>query len=189
MLRAPPVKSVPTFEEYVQFEMTSDVRHEFVDGHLFVMAGGSRRHSFVANRLMAKLFEVALERGCYVYGSDVIARMPSGKGYYPDLMISCDSSLDSSHTVLRPCAIVEVLSPSTEFIDRTEKWEQYQTIPGLEQYILLSSQEPIAESFVRHGEKWVYERLTGEKLLHFSSLDFGVVLAELYKNLPSEEAQ
>jgi Uma2 family endonuclease len=112
--------------------------------------------------------------------------MPSGKGYYPDLLITCDPSLDSSRTVLRPCTIVEVLSDSTEIVDRTEKWSEYQTIPSLEQYILLSQNQAVAESFSRHGEKWVYERLAGEKMLHFSSLDFAVLLQELYINLPIE---
>jgi Uma2 family endonuclease len=189
MLREAPVKTVPTFEEYVAFESTSSVRHEFVDGNLFVMAGGTKRHNFVINRLMMKLFEVSLKRGCYVYTSDVITRMPSGKGYYPDVLVTCDPSLDSSRTVLRPCIIVEVLSDSTEIVDRIEKWAEYQTIPSLQQYVLLWQNQAIAESYSRQGEKWVFERLTGEKNLHFSSLDVAFGLAELYDNLPPEETQ
>ncbi len=188
MSRVSPVKTELTFEDYVRFETTSSVRHEFVDGNLFVLAGSTKRHNLLAGLLCAKLLPVTLARGCFVYIADVIARMPSGKGYYPDLMITCDSSLDSQRTVLRPSIIVEVLSSSTEAIDRGERWEQYQTIPSLEQYVLLSQNEAVAEVFTRQQNKWMYERMTGDAELSFSSLAFNVVLSELYQNLPPIES-
>lgn len=189
MSRVAPVKTELTFEDYVRFEMTSPVRHEFVDGNLFVMAGGTKRHNLLAGLLYAKLLPVALTRGCFAYISDVIARMPSGKGYYPDLMVTCDSSLDSNRTVLRPSIIIEVLSSSTEAIDRGEKWEQYQTIPSLEQYILLSQNDAIAEIYSRQESKWIYERISGDAVLTLSSLGFEVVLSELYQNLLVSEPE
>jgi Uma2 family endonuclease len=131
MPRISPVKTVATFEDYVRFETTSDVRHEFVDGNLFVMADGLKRHNFVANRVLIRLFDVAIEHGCYAYSSGVITEMPSGKGYYPDVLVTCDSSMDTNRVVYRPNILIEILSQSTEAIDRGEKWEQYQTIPSL----------------------------------------------------------
>lgn len=189
MLRDAPVKTQLTFEDYVRFESTSDVRHEFVEGNLFVMPGGTKRHNFVAGMLYAKLLPKTLAKGCYAYFTDVIARMPSGKGYYPDVLVTCDSSLDSKRTVLRPSLLIEVLSDSTELIDRGEKWEQYQTISSLEQYVLLSQHEPIAEVFSRQGNSWLYQRLTGEAKLSFSSLGFEFTLSELYQNLPPLEEE
>jgi Uma2 family endonuclease len=187
MSRVSPVKTVATFEDYVRFETTSDVRHEFVDGNLFVMAGGLKRHNFVANRILIRLFDVAIEHGCYAYSSDVITKMPSGKGYYPDVLVTCDASLDTNRVVYRPNILIEVLSQSTEAIDRGEKWEQYQTIPSLEQYILLSQHEPVAEVFSRNDGKWLYERFTDNEKLKFSSLEFEIVLSDLYQNLPDAD--
>lgn len=189
MPRVSPVKSVATFEDYVRFETTSDVRHEFVDGNLFVMAGGLKRHNFVANRMLIRLFDVAIEHGCYAYSSDVITKMPSGKGYYPDVLVTCDSSIDTNRVVYRPNILIEVLSQSTEAIDRGEKWEQYQTIPSLERYVLLSQNEPVAEVFSRTDNKWLYERLTGDTKLKFASLELEIVLSDLYLNLPIEELE
>jgi Uma2 family endonuclease len=189
MPRVAPVKTELTFEDYVRFEMTSQVRHEFVDGNLFVMAGGTKRHNLLGGLLYAKLLPLALTRGCFAYIADVIARMPSGKGYYPDLIVTCDSSLDSNRTVLRPSIIVEVLSSSTEAIDRGEKWEQYQTIESLEQYVLLSQNEAVAEIYSRQENKWIYERITGEMRLTFSSLGLEIMLSELYQNLPATESE
>jgi Uma2 family endonuclease len=189
MPRVAPVKTALTFEDYVRFETTSAVRHEFVDGNLFVMAGGTKRHNALGIILCARLLPVVQAKNCSIFFSDVIARMPSGKGYYPDLMVTCDSRLDSSRTVLRPSILVEVLSSSTEAIDRGEKWEQYQTITSLEQYILLSQNEMVAEIYSRQENKWIYERITGDGSLVFSSLGLEIGLSELYQNLPAIEPE
>jgi Uma2 family endonuclease len=128
-----------------------------------------------------------MAKGCYTYSTDVITRVPSGKGYYPDVLVTCDSSLDSKRTVLRPSVLIEVLSSSTEAIDHGEKWEAYQSIPSLEQYVLLSQSEAVAEVFSRIENKWLYERLTADAQLYFPSLEFGFTLSDLYQNLPPEE--
>ncbi len=187
MLRDAPVKTGASFEEYVAYETTFDVRHEFIDGNSFVMAGGTKLHNLITSRAALKLFEVALKLGCAVYSSDVILRVPSGQGFYPDVFVTCDQSIDSSRVVQRPCIIIEVLSRSTQIFDRREKWQQYQQIPSLEQYILLSQHEISAEVYSRQGLKWVYERLTGDSTLHFSSLSLDVELAEIYTGLPLTE--
>jgi Uma2 family endonuclease len=189
MPRTAPIKTVATFEDYVRFETTSDVRHEFVDGNLFVMAGGLKRHNYVGGMLYARLLPISVAKGCYTYINDIITKMPSGKGYYPDVLVTCDSSLDSNRVVYRPSILVEVLSSSTESIDRGEKWEQYQTIPSLEHYILLSQNEPVAEVFSRNDGKWLYERLTGDSKLRFASLELEIVLSDLYQNLPAAEIE
>ena len=133
MTREPPVKTLPSFEEFLAFEVTSQERHEFVDGSLFVMAGGTDRHNLMAVILTALLFSKAFPKGCYAQSNDVLVRTPNGKGYYPDCFVYCDKSLDSSRVKHRPTILIEVLSSSTEAIDRGEKWQAYQQIPSLEQ--------------------------------------------------------
>jgi Uma2 family endonuclease len=187
MLREAPVKTGTTFAEYIEFEQTSDVRHEFVDGNLFVMAGGTQRHNMLAGILYAQLLPVVLTRGCRIFINDLIVKTPSGKGYYPDVFVTCDSSLDSARFIFRPTLIVEVLSNSTEVFDRGDKWEQYQKMQSLEQYVLLSQSQAVAEVFSRQEEHWKYERLIENEVLKFSSLAFELVLSDLYKNLPAIE--
>jgi Uma2 family endonuclease len=187
VLREAPVKTGTTFAEYVEFEQHSQVRHEFVDGNLFLMAGGTKRHNMIAGVFYAQLLPVILARDCFVYINDVIVQTPTGKGYYPDVFVTCDSSADSTCVALRPNIIIEVLSRTTEVIDRIEKWDQFQKIPSLEHYVLLTQREPIAEMYSRQGEKWLYERFTGDDLVKFPSLEFEVRLSELYKKLPPLE--
>ena len=184
MLRDPPVKTAATFEEYVTLESVSDVRHEFIDGNLFVMAGGSQEHNMVAGALAAVLRPAARARGCRIFASDMIVRVPSGKGFYPDVLVTCNLAMNERHVIHAPSVIVEVLSDSTQIFDRVEKWEQYQQIPSLQQYVLLSQHEIAAEVYSRQDAKWFYERLTGDAILHFSSLEFGVSLRELYEDIP-----
>jgi Uma2 family endonuclease len=187
MLREMPIKTQTTFEEFLEFEMHSQVRHEFVDGNLFVMSGGTDRHNHIISRLIVRLFEKALSYGAALYQSDVLVRVPSGKGYYPDVYVCFDQSLDSARVKHRPSIIIEILSESTEAIDRGEKWQAYQQIPSLEQYILLSQTEPVAEVFVRHNDKWIYSKLENEDVLELPQLEAQIVLSNLFENLPPLE--
>ena len=188
MTREAPIKTETTFEDFLAFEMHSQERHEFVDGNLFVMSGGTDRHNHLISRIIVRLFEIAIGHNGNLYQSDVLIRTASGKGYYPDVFVVFDKLLDTARVKYRPAVIIEVLSDSTETIDRGEKWQAYQQIPSLEQYVLLSQVEPIAEVFSRDGADWRYKKLEGDAALHFPSLEFEVVLSSLYAQLPPLEA-
>jgi Uma2 family endonuclease len=125
----------------------------------------------------------ALGRGCHAYINDVLLAAPNGRGYYPDIFVVCDRSLDTARVKYRPLVIVEVLSESTAVIDRIEKWADYQEIPSLQQYVLLSQDQPLAEVYSRQGtDGWQYERV--REMLAFPSLQCDVPLALIYQNLP-----
>jgi Uma2 family endonuclease len=187
MTREAPVKTESTFEEFLAFEIQSQERHEFVDGNLFVMAGGTRKHNLIALLLISMMMQHALRHGFFIF-NDVILQTPIGRGYYPDLYISPQQNDLNARVGNDPTIIIEVLSESTEAIDRGEKWQAYQQIPSLEQYVLLSQVEPIAEVFSRDGAEWRYKKLEGEAVLHFPSLEFEIVLSSLYAQLPTLEA-
>ena len=188
MIRDLPIKTQTTFEDFLAFESTSLERHEFVDGNLFVMSGGTDRHNHLISRLIIRLFEIAIAHNGFLFQSDVLIRTTSGKGYYPDLFVLFDASLDSPRVKHRPSIIIEVLSSSTEAIDRGEKWQAYQQTPSLEQYVLLSQDEAIAEVFSRAETGWHYQKLEQNELLKFPSLECEIFLSSLYTNLPPREA-
>ena len=176
MRRDAPVK---TFEEYVAFEATANMRHEFIDGSLFVIAGGSQEHNMIAGALAALLCPAVKTRGCRIFASDRIVCVPSGRGFYPDVLVTCDLDMNQRCVIHAPSIIIEVLSGSTQVFDCSDRWAQYQQILTLEQYVLLSQSEAVAEVYSRQGQQWLYERLTGDATLHFSSLEFNVSLPEL----------
>ena len=127
-----------------------------------------------------------LKKSFYVY-HDVILKTPTGRGYYPDAYIVAQNAKQDKRTQYFPTIIIEVLSSTTEAVDRGEKWQAYQQIPSLETYILLSQDEPKAEVYSRDESGWRYNTLEGDTTLTFPSLDFEVVLSDLYAQLPPLE--
>lgn len=185
MPRAEPLQRAASFEEFFEFESRSQERHEFVDGNLFVVAGGTDRHNLIALLLHALIFRAARAAGCWAYANDVLIRVPSGFGFYPDLFVVRDTSHDEPRVKHHPSIIIEVLSESTEATDRGEKWQQYQTIPSLEMYVLLPQTQAGAEVFTRQDDgSWRYQKLDATASLEFPSLNLKVPLEELYRDLP-----
>jgi Uma2 family endonuclease len=186
-MRSAPVKTALSFDEFLEFETQSLERHEFVDGNLFIMAGGTDRQNHVVGELYILLKPAARAIGLRTYMSDVLIRTPNDVGYYPDLYIARDNPGDTSRIKREPVIIFEVLSESTEIFDRSEKWLNYQSIPSLEQYVLLSQTTSFAEIYSRNNDgSWRYQSFSGDVLLHFSSLGFDLSLAALYIDLPNE---
>ena len=134
------VKLPITVEEYLEGEEKSFVRHEYLAGQIYAMAGASKRHNQIVMNLVAALHGAARAKGCHIYASDMKLRVADDSFYYPDLMLVCNSS-DNDYYETQACVLVEVLSPSTAEIDRREKLHAYQQLSDLKAYILIDSQK------------------------------------------------
>ena len=145
---AEPVKSGLTFEEYLVFEKASTVKHEFVHGQLFMMAGGTDRHNQIAGRLYALLL-AAETSPCRIFVADMKVRTPDGVGYYPDVLVTCHEEDDDAYVKRRPCLVIEVLSKPTEAVDRGEKPHNYRKCSTLQAYVLVDQNEQRAEIYRR----------------------------------------
>jgi Uma2 family endonuclease len=176
-----------TYDEYLAHERDSALKHEFEAGEIVTMAGGSPRHSALASRISAAL-ENTRPPGCTAFQSDMRLRvLATGKATYPDASMVCgpielDPEDRSGTTITNPALLVEVLSPSTEDIDRGSKWRDYQLIPSLQEYVLVS-QEPRVEIYRRiKSGRWEYfdVREGVVNLTSGATLD----LAKLYDDLP-----
>lgn len=130
MTRAAPVRTGLTFDEYLRLEQGNPDKHEYVHGEMFLLAGTSSRHNRLAGRLYARLLEA--EAGtCQTFFADLKVQTPGpdGAAYYPDVLVTCDD--DDPYVKRKPCLIAEVLSPSTEAVDRGEKLLNYQKLETL----------------------------------------------------------
>ena len=144
-------------EGYLAGEREAEMRHEYVDGELFAMVGASRAHNLLAVNFAAALKSALAAGPCRVTVSDMKVRLPSGpRFYYPDLMVSCSDPREEpdEHYETRPELIVEILSPSTEAIDRREKRLAYATIESLREYVLVAQDEVLVELYRRDGDGW-----------------------------------
>lgn len=177
-----------TYAEYLAYERDSALKHEYEDGAILAMAGGSRRHNALALRVGGAL-DATRERECTAFQSDQKVRvLATGKATYPDVTVVCgpiegDPAEPDGATITNPTLLVEVLSPSTEQEDRGNKWRHYQQLPSLQEYVLVSQTEPRVERFRRLPTgTWEYAEATAGTL----ELVTGAVLdlERLYDSLP-----
>jgi Uma2 family endonuclease len=177
-----------TYAEYLAYERDSSLKHEFDDGEIRAMAGGSRRHNALASRISAAL-EAARKQGWVAFQSDQRLRvLATGRATYPDATMVCgpiegDPGDPTGSTISNPSLIVKVLLPSTEQDDRGSKWQHYQLVPSLQEYVLVSQSEPRIERYRRlPSGGWEYSDATDGVV----SLTTGarLSLAELYAALP-----
>ncbi len=142
-----------SLQEYVEGELYSEIRHEYVAGQVYAMAGAGERHNRIAGNLFFQLRVSARGGPCGVFMSDMKIRVDvHDVCYYPDVSLICDPEDTDEYLKRRPCLILEVSSPSTEATDRREKWFAYRGIPELRYYLLASSDERRVEYFVRGEE-------------------------------------
>lgn len=150
-----------TYAEYLALERESETKHEYANGRVHAMAGGSPEHARLAMRLGAQLLTSLGERPCEVFNSDLRVRVvETGRSTYPDVTVICGEVQrppDDEQAATNPILIVEVLSESTETQDRGEKWRHYQRLASLRTYVLVSQTEARVEVFRRVGDVWQYE--------------------------------
>ena len=174
-----------TVREYVLIEDASiGVKHEYVSGEIYAMAGGSPEHAALTNAL-ALLIGSHLRGGpCRTYSSDLRIAIAAAEVYtYADLTVVCDpierDPASPSH-VTNPRLVVEVLSPSTERYDREQKRLYYQQLASLQEYLLVAQDRRRAEVFRRRGDDWDHEVIEGSGAVLLASIDYSLPLAALY---------
>lgn len=179
-----------TPEEYLALERNSGVRHEYLDGFVYAMAGESPEQSTICFNLGGHVGAQLKGKPCRGFSPNMKVRTePRGLYAYPDLAIVCGELVyhDEHRDVLvNPTAIFEVLSPSTEAYDRGEKFLRYSThIATLKDYILVSQDRPRLEHFFRQPDGlWASSIIDGlENSLYLSSIDCRIVLSEIYDRI------
>jgi len=142
-----------TTAEYLAFEASSNVKHEYLAGQIYAMAGGTPEHAALAAGVVGQLYAQLRGGRCRVYDADLRVRVrTTGLLTYPDVTVVCgprEVDAEDPLAVTNPTLIVEVLSTSTEEYDRGDKFEHYKGMPSLRQYVLVSHREPIVEVWTR----------------------------------------
>lgn len=173
-------------EEYLAIERRAEYKSEYVDGVMYAMAGGSIRHNLIAGNLITE-FNVQLRKtDCRVYPSDLKVRVPDSKRFfYPDVSIVCGEirfADDEQDVVLNPVVVVEVLSESTAAFDRGKKFQSYQQIESLREYLLVSQDEYVVEHFLRQDDgHWLYTKAGGlDEAIALPAVECRLALRDVY---------
>lgn len=169
-------------DEYLEAEKDSPVRHEYIDGQIFAMAGASDRHNRIAGSLYNRLDDHLGDGPCEPFISDMKVWVSESVFYYPDVVVACDGSRVDAHYRKRPRLIVEVSSPATTRIDRAEKLLAYKRVKILKEYVIVSQDRVRVEVFRRaRGDRWNWEVLTElSDELRLESVGLTLTLAEVY---------
>ncbi|GAB4276609.1 MAG: Uma2 family endonuclease [Oscillatoriaceae cyanobacterium] len=174
-------------EEYLEMERHSPIKHEYMDGEIYAMAGTGGIHNIISGNFYVLLRSHLQSSPCRTYFADLKVNVERGKRFfYPDLIVTCDPKDDPSCAYVEaPQVIIEVLSESTESFDRGKKFQYYRTIPSLQDYILISSQEYLVETFHRtENNLWLLQTYQGlEAIVHIESLAIDAPLGEIYATL------
>ena len=188
MTRSAKQRSYFTAEEYLGWERAADVKSEYYDAEIVMMAGGSPAHSRIANSVGRHLGNALDGSSCGVFNSDLKVRSSAMQFVYPDVTVVCGEL--EFHDVLQdvvtnPRLIVEVLSPSTEHQGRHVKWLRYQQITALTDYLLVWQDELVVEHFSRSADAdWRYVAYLGlDAELVVSSLDCHIPLRRIYDGI------
>ncbi len=153
-------------EDYLTGERGGEVRHEYIAGQAYAMVGAGRSHGLIVTALALAIGPDTRKSGCQLFIADMKVRLSIAGDdifYYPDLVLSCDPGDREDYFITRPCLIIEVLSKTTERIDRREKLLAYQTLGSLQEYVLATQDHPRFEIF-RRANGWRREALTDGSL-------------------------
>jgi Uma2 family endonuclease len=177
-----------TPEEYLEIERKAETKSEYYRGEMFAMSGASLEHSELAFRLNTLVGTHLRSRGCRGFTADL--RIEVEAGYvYPDLSIVCGEPRladDRFDVLLNPMVVVEILSPTTERWDRGKKSTLYRAIPSLQEFVLVSQDEPRVEVY-RRGEPWTYHEAAGmDGTIEFASIGYTLRLRDLYSGIVAE---
>ena len=175
-----------TAEEYLEFEESSPIKHEYVAGLVFAMSGVKLRHAVVVSTLMFRLQNQLRGGPCDVIASQMKVHIRVEENefyYYPDVVVTCGPQDGDSMVLDKPRLIIEVLSPSTERTDRSEKRLNYRHIASLEEYVLVA-ERPHEVTVHRRGESWSPLVLTApDSIVEFRSIGLGIALEQIYERV------
>lgn len=172
------------YAEYLAFEQSSATKHEWIDGVVYAMSGGSPEHSRLQARVIVALTVALAGKPCAPFTSDLrVFVSAANRSTYPDVTVICDKvqpSENDPHAATNPTVLVEVLSPNSEADDRGEKWALYQRIPSLQHYVLVSQHRPRVEVYSRTDLGWHYAEWLPGASFELAAVGASIAVDDIY---------
>jgi len=174
-------------EDYLTGELTSETKHEYIDGHVYAMAGASRNHERIAGNVYRAFGNHLINKPCEPFSSDLKIKVGS-RFFYPDVMVVCAETNQHDYYTESPVIIVEVLSKSSRRMDETTKRIAYQSIPGLKEFVLIE-QDFVDVEVCRKSEGWVSNHyFMGDSVL-FEAVGLTLTVEEIYARVDNDEVR
>ena len=172
--------------EYLEWEEQQEFRHEYADGEIYAMTGGSVNHGEISIKFSTALSNHLRGSGCRILSSDVkVEVLQSNSFLYPDISVTCNiDDRSASKFVSHPCLIVEVLSPSTEAYDRGDKFSLCRRSPDLQEYVLVSTNKVCVDVYQRNErQRWELCSYESGDLIELKSINFTCPIEQIYEDI------
>lgn len=171
-------------EAYLALEEGAPEKNEYVDGEIYAMTGTTVRHNKIAGNLYLALRNHLDGRPCETFMADLKVHAAAANAfYYPDIVVRCQERplAGDTRVIADPTLIIEVLSPSTEAIDRREKLAAYRRIPSVQEYAIVAQDERSVEIYRRQGDiGWTYHAFTDDETVDFASVGLTLTLDSIH---------
>ena len=175
-----------SIEEYLRLEEFANVKHEFFDGRIFAIAGGTPEHGAIAVRVAVALSNQLRGKRCNVYNSDTRIRVvATGLDTYPDVAVvrgSEQRDREDRLALVNPVVLVEVLSPTTEDYDRGDKLEHYKRIPSLQEVVLVGHEQPTLDVWRRCADGWSSVHFAAGQVARLEAIDCDLEVDEVFRD-------
>jgi Uma2 family endonuclease len=178
------LKTKISIKDYLKGENDGEIRHEYIYGEVFAMAGASDKHNRISLNIASKIDNHLSEsKNCQVFMNDMKLQADEETFYYPDIFVACDNP--NPYYRNEPILIVEVLSPKTERTDRNEKLNVYRRITSLQEYLIVAQDKMLCELHYRDkNQNWNAQVFTeSEELIEFASINLSLSLNDIYRNV------
>jgi Uma2 family endonuclease len=172
--------------DYLQSELLRDTRHEYLEGRVYAMAGASKNHQRIITNVVRSFSEHLRNTPCDTYASDIKIRIGDLAFFYPDVIVTCEDDTENTYYTGQPAIIVEVLSKSTRRKDETTKRQLYQTLPSLQEYVLIE-QDIVDIEICRRGQGWLPEHYFMGDEITFAAIDLTLSVNEIYERVLNDD--
>ena len=176
-----------TEEEYLKWELISEIKHEYIDGYVYAMAGASKNHDRIAGNVFRKFGNHLENSPCEPFTSDMKVKVDS-KYFYPDAIVVCEDNSQAEYYTESPTIVVEVLSKSSRRTDKKVKRMAYKTIPTLQEYVLIE-QDFVDVEVCRRSEGWVSNHYFLGDEVSFESIRLTLPVEEIYARVENEDVR
>jgi len=175
-----------TEKEYLEEESTADIKHEYVDGNIYAMAGASDNHDYISGNVYRKFGNHLEGAPCRPFTSDKKLKTSKGNFRYPDCMVICDKDDEDKYYKTKPIILIEVLSHSTRKADEKDKYLEYINIPTLKEYVLIE-QDYVDITVYRKSDSWRSTHYFLDEEIFFESIDLTLSVEEIYDRVENED--
>jgi Uma2 family endonuclease len=186
----PKLKIKISVRDYLEGEKNSQIKHEYLDGEVYAMAGTSKSHNEIIANINERLRIHLRGNNCRSFFTNIkVLVQKLNRYYYPDLIVVCGEDDESEYFTRKPTLIIEILSPSTTLTDRREKMFAYKEIESLREYVMVEQNRMYAEIYRRRedGNLWDWIEFEAGEEIDLASLNFKMPMAEIYAGVELQE--